>query len=45
MNKLLFLLFFITLISCSSEEETPVQSVEQTPKPETTPAPTPTQYT
>ena len=31
--------------SCSSEEETPVQSVEQTPKPETTPAPTPTQYT
>ena len=45
MNKLLFFLFFITLISCSSEEETPVQSVEQTPKPETTPAPTPTQYT
>ena len=45
MNKLLFLLFFITLISCSSEEETPVQSVEQIPKPETTPAPTPTQYT
>ena len=45
MNKLLFLLFFITLISCSSEDETPVQSVEQTPKPETTPAPTPTQYT
>ena len=45
MNKLLFLLFFITLISCSSEEETPVQSVEQTPKSETTPAPTPTQYT
>ena len=45
MNKLLFLLFFITLISCSSEEETPVQSVEQTPKPETSPAPTPTQYT
>ena len=45
MNKLLLLLFFITLISCSSEEETPVQSVEQTPKPETTPAPTPTQYT
>ena len=45
MNKLLFLLFFITLISCSSEEETPVQSLEQTPKPETTPAPTPTQYT
>ena len=45
MNKLLFLLFCITLISCSSEEETPVQSVEQTPKPETTPAPTPTQYT
>ena len=45
MNKLLFLLFFITLISCSSEEETPVQSVEQTPKPETTTAPTPTQYT
>ena len=44
-NKLLFLLFFITLTSCSSEEETPVQSVEQTPKPETTPAPTPTQYT
>ena len=36
-NKLLFLLFFITLTSCSSEEETP--------KPETTPAPTPTQYT
>ena len=45
MNKLLFFLFFITLISCSSEEETPVQSLEQTPKPETTPAPTPTQYT
>jgi hypothetical protein len=45
MNKLLFLLFFITLISCSSEEETPVQSVEQTPKPEITPSPTPTQYT
>ena len=45
MNKLLFLLFFITLISCSSEEETPIQSVEQIPKPETTPAPTPTQYT
>ena len=45
MNKLLFLLFFITLISCSSEEETPVQYVEQTPKPETTQAPTPTQYT
>ena len=45
MNKLLFFLFFFTLISCSSEEETPVQSVEQTPKPETTPAPTPTQYT
>ncbi|MDA9628511.1 hypothetical protein N9S47_01605 [Flavobacteriaceae bacterium] len=45
LNKLLFLLFFITLISCSSEEETPVQSLEQTPKPETTPAPTPTQYT
>ena len=45
MNKLLLLLFFITLISCTSEEETPVQSVEQTPKPETTPAPTPTQYT
>jgi len=45
MNKLLFFLFFFTLISCSSEEETPVQSLEQTPKPETTPAPTPTQYT
>ena len=45
MKKNFFILFFITLISCSSEEETPVQSVEQTPKPETTPAPTPTQYT
>ena len=45
MKKLFLLLLFIPLISCSSEEETPVQSVEQTPKPETTPAPTPTQYT
>ena len=45
MNKLLLLLLFIPLISCSSKEETPVQSLEQTPKPETTPAPTTTQYT
>ena len=45
MKKLFLLLLFIPLISCSSEEETPVQSVEQTPKPETTPVPTPTQYT
>ena len=42
MKKLFLLLLFIPLISCSSEEETPVQSVEQTPKPETTPVPTPT---
>lgn len=45
MKRLLLILLFIPLICCSSDEETSLQSVVQTPKPEITPAPTPTQYT
>ena len=44
MRKLLFILFFVTLISCSTEEETMDRPAVQTSEPETTPATSKTQY-